>query len=48
MVCKHILYIAHLTRHSSFTHTREVGWLVRFYGISTFVDYLTSNPFLCK
>ena len=27
---------------------RLVGWLVEFYGISTFVDYLTLNPFLCK
>ena len=25
-----------------------VGWLVGFYGISTFVGYLTLNPFLCK
>ena len=25
-----------------------VGWFVGFYGISTFVDYLTPNPFLCK
>ncbi len=25
-----------------------VGWLVGFYGISTFVGYLTPNPFLCK
>ena len=23
-------------------------WFVGFYGISTFVGYLTSNPFLCK
>ena len=23
------------------------GWLVGFYGISTFVGYLTPNPFLC-
>ena len=23
-------------------------WLVEFYGISTFVGYLTPNPFLCK
>ena len=23
-------------------------WLVGFYGISTFVGYLTLNPFLCK
>ena len=23
-------------------------WFVEFYGISTFVGYLTSNPFLCK
>ena len=25
-----------------------VGWLVGFYGISTFEGYLTPNPFLCK
>ena len=25
-----------------------VGWFVGFYGISTFVGYLTPNPFLCK
>ena len=25
-----------------------VGWLFGFYGISTFVGYLTPNPFLCK
>ena len=24
------------------------GWLVGFYGVSTFVGYLTPNPFLCK
>ena len=24
----------------------RVGWLVGFYGISTFVGYLTPNPFL--
>ena len=24
------------------------GWLVGFYGISTFVGYFTPNPFLCK
>ena len=23
-------------------------WFVEFYGISTFVGYLTLNPFLCK
>ena len=23
-------------------------WLVGYYGISTFVGYLTPNPFLCK
>ena len=27
---------------------RLVGWLSGFYGISTFVGYLTPNPFLCK
>ena len=25
-----------------------IGWFVGFYGISTFVGYLTPNPFLCK
>ena len=23
-------------------------WFIGFYGISTFVGYLTPNPFLCK
>ena len=27
---------------------RDGGWWVGFYGISTFVGYLTLNPFLCK
>ena len=26
----------------------DIEWLVGFYGISTFVGYLTPNPFLCK
>ena len=30
------------------TEILNVGWLVVFYGISTFVGYLTPNPFLCK
>ena len=25
-----------------------VGWFIGFYGISTFVGYLTPNLFLCK
>ena len=25
-----------------------LGWLVGFYGISTFIDYLMPNLFLCK
>ena len=25
-----------------------VGWLVWFYGISTYFGYLTPSPFLCK
>ena len=29
-------------------YIKEKGWFVWFYGISTFVGYLTSNPFLCK
>ena len=28
--------------------TFVVGWLVDFYGISTFVGYVTPNQFLCK
>ena len=24
------------------------GWFIGFYGMSTFVGYLTPNPFLCK
>ena len=28
--------------------TRTPPWFVGFYGISTFVGYITSNPFLCK
>ena len=28
--------------------TTKNGWVVRFYGISTFVVYLTPNPFLYK
>ena len=32
-----------------FSYLVTVGWLVSwFYGISTFVGYLSSNPFLCK
>ena len=27
---------------------RKIGWLFGFYGISTFVGYLTPNPFLSK
>ena len=26
----------------------DLVWFVWFYGISTFVGYLTPNPFLCK
>ena len=32
----------------NFKITFTVGWLFGFYGISTFVGYLTPNPFLCK
>ena len=31
-----------------FFNSFMVGWLVEFYGISTFVGYLMPNPFLCK
>ena len=27
---------------------QSLAWFGRFYGISTFVGYLTPNPFLCK
>ena len=27
---------------------KSINWLVGFYGKSTFVGYLTPNPFLCK
>ena len=27
---------------------RGIVWFGGFYGISTFVGYLTPNPFLCK
>ena len=29
-------------------HVCLFGWFVGFYGLSTFVGYLTPNPFLCK
>ena len=53
------IYIYIYIYSSPHTHTRThththiymliymVGWL-GFYGISTFEDYLTPNPFLCK
>ena len=31
-----------------FLQKKDVGLLFGFYGISTFVGYLTPNPFLCK
>ena len=33
---------------SNLTNHLIVGWLFGFYGISTFVGYLTPNLFLCK
>ena len=30
------------------TFLEVLVWFVGFYGISTFVGYLTPNPFLCK
>ena len=30
------------------TGSMSIGGLVEFYGISTFVGYLTPNSFLCK
>ena len=40
------LYISHC-KWSSWSQ-KILCWLVRFYGISTIVGYLTGNPFLCK
>ena len=37
----------HTAAAHDYTSTR-FGWFVGFYGISTFVSYLTPNPFLCK
>ena len=37
--------------HSGENHRNylsKVGWLVEFYGMSTFVGYLMPNPFLYK
>ena len=34
--------------NNSMIKEKLVGWLIGFYGISTFVGYLTPNPFLCK
>ena len=39
------------SRLGSFTryyHFELLSWLIGFYGTSTFVGYLTPNPFLCK
>ena len=36
-------------RESTYSEaTLMVGWVVRFYGISTIIGYLTPNPFLYK
>ena len=40
-----LFYLTHGTQTSTIN---PVGWLVGFYGTSTFVGYLTPNPFLCK
>ena len=32
----------------NFIFSVKVGWLVWFYGMSTFVGYLMPSPFLCK
>ena len=41
-----LLVLIGIIPYSGFTGW--VGWLFEFYGISTFVCYLTPNPFLCK
>ena len=33
---------------TTFCKNASFVWFVGFYGISTFVAYLTPNPFLCK
>ena len=37
-----------MQKHEIVFLTRWLGWFVGFYGISTFVGYLTPNPFLYK
>ena len=38
----------HILQSSGITETSPSDWLVGFNGISTFVGYLTPNPFLYK
>ena len=41
------VYSAALAEWAETIHGWLVGWLFGFYGISTFVGYLTPKPFLC-
>ena len=43
-----LLDIAVLVDYFQVVRMFLVGWLIGFYGISTFVGDLTPNPFLCK
>ena len=48
-ICKHIAEnILKQTWALFATHFIDLDWFVWFYGISTFVSYLTPNPFLRK
>ena len=52
------LCLTFLTEYMCYNQTGDIStldgtplklvWFVGFYGISTFVGYLTPNPFLCK
>ena len=44
--CQHFLYENQSTPKK--VQSKGLVWFVGFYGISTFVGYLTQNPFLCK
>ena len=49
--CKHGITLGITAVMVGFGHSdtsSNFGWFIEFYDMSTFVGYLTSNPFLCK
>ena len=43
-----ITKMSELSKEKIHFYYNMIGWLVGFYGISTFVGYFMPNPFLCK